>query len=117
MVYPEEFVCEQPQVTFNVLSSRLRRATTLQLELADYFRERAQVEDIYIKQLHKLHRKTFLSDPAFLGQLEPVWAALHEEIYAVIQLHSDLIQEITNKIEKPLREFPFSNKEWCRLRS
>ncbi|KAJ1648925.1 Suppressor of Profilin deletion, partial [Dispira simplex] len=34
-----------------------------------------------------------------------------------IQLHSDLVQEITSKIEKPLREFPFANKEWCRLRS
>ncbi|KAJ1983883.1 hypothetical protein H4R33_004587 [Dimargaris cristalligena] len=85
MVYVNQFLGEHPQLTFNALSNRIRRATTLNLDLADYFRE---------------------------SQLEPLWTALYDEVQASIELHAEVAFKIAEHIEKPLRERMNEDKNW-----
>ncbi|KAJ1983981.1 Suppressor of Profilin deletion [Dimargaris verticillata] len=115
MVYLDEFLNDSPRLTYNALANRIKRTAWLNDELADYFRERVAIEEAHIKQLQRLHRKTFVSDRSVLGELEPVWAALLEETYTTIQHHAQLAQLITEKVERPLRNRIHQDEEWAVL--
>ncbi|RKP11441.1 hypothetical protein BJ684DRAFT_21989 [Piptocephalis cylindrospora] len=57
MSYVGAFIDQRPKSALDTLSSRLRRAKHLNDELADYFRERANIEEAYARQLTKLSAK------------------------------------------------------------
>ncbi|KAJ1915215.1 hypothetical protein IWQ60_008513 [Tieghemiomyces parasiticus] len=116
MVYADAFINEHPQLTYNALSNRIRKAAILNTDLADYFRERTILEENHVKQLQKLHRKAFISDPSSLGQLQPLWVALFDEIQYSISLHSELALQIGQQVERPLRDYVVEDEAWVHLK-
>ncbi|KAG2186247.1 hypothetical protein INT43_002685 [Umbelopsis isabellina] len=104
--YVRAFLTETPEVGLDILQSRFSNAQKLDTELAEYFKERAQIEDQYAKSLVKATKKLFMSDPTILGHLAPVWTKLQGELTEVSNIHGAMSHSILNEIEAELRTAP-----------
>ncbi|KAI9289304.1 Muniscin C-terminal mu homology domain-containing protein [Umbelopsis sp. AD052] len=103
MPYVRAFLTENPEVGLDILSNRYKDAQKLDTELADYFKERASIEDQYAKSLVKSSKKLFMSDPTVLGKLAPVWSKLLEELTETSNIHAALAHSIMTEIEVEMR--------------
>jgi hypothetical protein len=56
-----------PKSAYDTLSNRMRKARLLNDELAEYFKERAVIEENYAKSLQRLNTRFILSDRSALG--------------------------------------------------
>lgn len=68
--YVDTFLTARPKDGIDAVQERLRNGRLLDEELAQYFRERAQIEDQYAKSLIKASKK-------LLSLIKLSWATLH----------------------------------------
>ncbi|KAI8884603.1 hypothetical protein K501DRAFT_332544 [Backusella circina FSU 941] len=111
--YVQAFLTEQPHI--ETQQTRLRSALKLNGELADYFRDRAQIEETYAKSLLKLSKKNYITDKQAFGTFLPLWEALQDELYKVSDIHSEMYATIVDNIEKPLRESLPHNEDYAAI--
>ncbi|CDH57954.1 hypothetical protein RO3G_10108 [Lichtheimia corymbifera JMRC:FSU:9682] len=104
--YVDTFLTARPKDGIDAVQERLRTGRLLDEELAQYFRERAQIEDQYAKSLVKASKKLFITDKTILGNFAPVWDLLYNEFTETSTAHAVLSYKIADEIEKPLRNPP-----------
>ncbi|KFH67494.1 hypothetical protein MVEG_06226 [Podila verticillata NRRL 6337] len=115
MGYTEAFLTERPQDGLDAVQSRLRKGKLLHEQLANYFKERAHIEDLYAKSITKAFQKHFVSDTQALGTFAAPWDKLSAESTELATLHGQFSLRISNEIEKPLRDFSRTQPEWQNL--
>lgn len=115
--FVEAFLTEKPKDGIDAVQSRLRKGQKLTDELAEYFRERALIEDQYARNLVKLSRKTFISDKTALGTMQPLWHKLSEEIIDIANIHGSMAQTITDDVERPIRSIWANDKNLAAVRN
>ncbi|KAG0782332.1 hypothetical protein G6F22_009153 [Rhizopus arrhizus] len=116
-MYLNTFINERPRHTLDSTHIRLTSALKLNDELADYFRDRAQVEDLYVKNLLKLSKKHYLTNKAAMGTFLPLWETLHEELTALSNIHANYSKKILEDIEQPFRQHIVSNSDFDEIQS
>jgi len=114
--YADVFLTERPKDGIEVVHTRLKKAQTLNNEIAEYFKERAHLEDQYAKSLSKLSKKPFLNDKTSLGTFMPIWEMLFQEAEEVAKLHQTMATRIIEEVEKPLRA-KATDADWQKLNS
>ncbi|GAN05662.1 hypothetical protein MAM1_0098d05135 [Mucor ambiguus] len=105
-VYAEAFLTKKPKEGIVIAQARLKDAMALDMELAEYFKERSQIEEAYAKSLAKASKRLYIMDPGVLGHFAPVWELLLKEFNQVANYHSEMAHQISQTIEKPLRASP-----------
>ncbi|KAF9978368.1 hypothetical protein BGZ73_002751 [Actinomortierella ambigua] len=115
MGYTDAFLTERPHDGLDAVQARLRKGKTLHEQLANYFKERAHIEDLYAKSITKAFQKHFVTDPSILGTFTSPWERLSEETNELAALHSQLSQRIANEIERPLRDYARLQPAWQNL--
>ncbi|KAI7901012.1 uncharacterized protein BX663DRAFT_562718 [Cokeromyces recurvatus] len=104
--YVEAFMTKKPKEGLAIAEERLRNAMAFDIELAEYFKERAQIEEIYAKNLKKASTRLYTTNPEILGYFTPVWESLIKELNQIETYHSEMAYRITQEIERPLRTPP-----------
>ncbi|KAI7896030.1 Muniscin C-terminal mu homology domain-containing protein [Mucor mucedo] len=104
--YVDAFLTKKPKEGIHIVQSRLKDIMTLDTELAEYFKERAEIEDNYAKSLAKASKRLYTTDPSVLGHFAPVWDLLLKEYNQIANCHSEMAYKITQQIERPLRSPP-----------
>ncbi|ORZ14124.1 Muniscin C-terminal mu homology domain-domain-containing protein [Absidia repens] len=115
--YISAFLTERPKDGVDRIQTRLRSALKLNDEIADYFKERALVEDTYAKSLAKLNKKVFITDKQALGNLHPTWERLQKELFYTSTIHATFAAKILDDIEKSLRSAIVTNETYAEIRS
>ncbi|KAG2228853.1 hypothetical protein INT48_001418 [Thamnidium elegans] len=111
-LYVDTFITERPRNGINSPHSRLVSAIKLNDELAEYFRDRALIEDTYAKSIAKLTKKNYISNKTALGTFLPLWELLQVELSRAVSIHTEFSTDITENIEHPLRSCIQSSKEY-----
>ncbi|OZJ02806.1 hypothetical protein BZG36_04275 [Bifiguratus adelaidae] len=114
--YAKVFLTERPKDGLDLVQGHLRSAQTLTHDLAEYYRERALIEDQYAKSLVKLSKKVFVADPSSLGHFASVWQALLNELNEIATAHGMFGQRVQQEVEQPLRNGANSDPEAEQLR-
>ncbi|KAK4518564.1 uncharacterized protein ATC70_008783 [Mucor velutinosus] len=104
--YVEAFLTKKPKEGITIAQTRLKDAMALDMELAEYFKERSQIEETYAKSLAKASKRLYIMDPGVLGHFAPVWELLLKEFNQVANYHSEMAHRVSQTIEKPLRASP-----------
>ncbi|KAN0065372.1 hypothetical protein ACQY0O_001208 [Thecaphora frezii] len=114
--YALALVPGKPRDSLNAIQQRLRQARIFNDELAEYFSARRELEETYLKQLQKIAKKNFLTDPTSIssGYL-PIYERLIHELSEVADIHGELERRIAEECEAVLRNAA-SSGEWARLR-
>ncbi|KAG0286321.1 hypothetical protein BGZ96_009544 [Linnemannia gamsii] len=115
MGYAEAFLTERPQDGLDAVQSRLRKGKLLHEQLANYYKERAHIEDMYAKSITKAFQKHFITDPQALGTFTAPWEKLNAETGELATLHGQFSLRISNEIERPMRDFVKNHSEWQNL--
>ncbi|TKY86067.1 hypothetical protein EX895_004892 [Sporisorium graminicola] len=114
--YANAFVPGKPRDTTNLVQQRLRKAKLFNEELADYFAARRELEESYLKQLQKIAKRNFLSDPSSIPPgYAPVYERLIQELAEVASAHGELEKRIAEDCEAPIRNAS-SKGEWGRIK-
>ncbi|EST05870.1 Muniscin C-terminal [Kalmanozyma brasiliensis GHG001] len=114
--YANAFISGKPRDTTNLVQQRLRKAKLFNEELADYFAARRELEEAYLKQLQKISKRTFLSDPSSIPPgYAPVYERLVQELAEVASAHGELEKRIAEDCEGPIRNAS-SKGEWGRIK-
>ncbi|KAG0270721.1 hypothetical protein BGZ95_001602 [Linnemannia exigua] len=111
MGYADAFLTERPQDGLEAVQSRLKKGRSLHEQLANYYKERAHIEDMYAKNITKAFQKHFVTDIQALGTFTAPWDKLNAETNELATLHGQFSLKITNEIERPMRDFA-KNPEW-----
>ncbi|KAG0248610.1 hypothetical protein BG011_010085, partial [Mortierella polycephala] len=106
---------ERPQDGLDAVQTRLRKGKVLHDQLANYFKERAHIEDMYAKSITKAFQKHFVTDTHALGTFTAPWEKLNEETVELATLHGQFSLRIANEIERPLRDYARTQSEWQNL--
>ncbi|KAI8981401.1 Muniscin C-terminal mu homology domain-containing protein [Pilobolus umbonatus] len=101
--YIGTFITDKPSHALKTVNHRLQTAIKVNDELAEYFRERAQIEDVYAKSMSRLSKKQYILDKDTLGQFSPTWDTIHNELSSLAAIHSEYAHQITENVEHPLR--------------
>ncbi|KAI8350567.1 Muniscin C-terminal mu homology domain-containing protein [Mortierella sp. GBAus27b] len=115
MGFVESFLTERPQDGLDAVQSRLRKGRALHEQVANYFKERAHIEDMYAKSITKAFQKHFVTDTQTLGSFTAPWEKLSAEAMELATLHTQLSSRITSEVERPLRDFARTHPEWQNL--
>ncbi|KAI9306033.1 hypothetical protein BJ944DRAFT_264203 [Cunninghamella echinulata] len=102
-LFANTFLTTHPKVGIATVQEKLKQGNILENEFAQYFKERALIEDQYAKSLVKASKKLYVMDRSVLGGLEPVWDLLHDELTEVSTAHGIIAYKIFNEIEQPLK--------------
>ncbi|EPQ30910.1 uncharacterized protein PFL1_01808 [Pseudozyma flocculosa PF-1] len=114
--YAMALVSGKPRDSLNAIQQRLKKAKIFNDELADYFAARRELEEAYLKQLQKIAKKNFLSDPSSIAPgYVPVYERLIHELSEVADIHGELERRIAQECETVLRDASNAG-EWSRLR-
>ncbi|KAG0006515.1 hypothetical protein BGZ80_005263, partial [Entomortierella chlamydospora] len=114
MGYSETFLTERPQDGLDAVQTRLRKAKAIHEQFANYFKERAHIEDMYAKSITKAFQKHFITDTQALGTFAAPWEKLNAETVELATLHGQFSLRISNEIEKMLRDY-IKTTEWQTL--
>ncbi|TPX35567.1 hypothetical protein SmJEL517_g02084 [Synchytrium microbalum] len=117
MRFVESFSFDKPRESVEILLKRLRKGKAIEEEVADYFRERAQIEERYANELKMLSRKQPATDKEHFGTFAPVWGQVLLATAEVATLHSSLAQYLSDKLDKPLRTRADIDPDWAKLRT
>ncbi|CAO3593208.1 unnamed protein product [Absidia cylindrospora] len=115
--YINAFSTERPKDSIDLMQTRLRSALKLNDELAEYFRERALVEDLYAKNLAKLNKKPFITDKSALGTMLPAWERIQNELLDTSNIHATFATKMIDDIEKSLRSAIVNDQTYAEVRS
>ncbi|GAC98692.1 hypothetical protein PHSY_006286 [Pseudozyma hubeiensis SY62] len=114
--YSNALVPGKPRDSANLIQQRLRKAKLFNEELADYFAARRELEETYLKQLQKISKRNFLSDPSSIPPgYAPVYERLVQELAEVASAHGELERRIADECEAPIRNAS-SKGEWSRIK-
>ncbi|GAA6015449.1 hypothetical protein JCM10207_008598 [Rhodosporidiobolus poonsookiae] len=120
-----------PAATFSAASTRLSLSRALTQDLATYFHERAQLEDAYVKSLHKLLSRLHgqAKDSVFREldlvateserqhALGAAWngvrRTLENEVDEVARVHETWRKKVSEEVEGPLRA-SLNKGDWTR---
>ncbi|GAA6060812.1 hypothetical protein JCM10212_000585 [Sporobolomyces blumeae] len=120
-----------PPATFHPASVRLSLTRALTTDLAAYFHERAQIEDQYVKSLHKLSSRLHgqSKDTVFreldgfgldqrqqdqhLGALADLRRALENDVADIARVHETWRRKVVDEVEAPLRT-SVNKAEWAK---
>ncbi|CEP08093.1 hypothetical protein [Parasitella parasitica] len=97
---------KKPKEGILIAQTRLKDAMALDMEIAEYFKERSQIEDVYAKSLAKASKRLYTMDPGVLGHFAPIWELLLKELNQVATYHAEMAHKVSQNIEKPLRASP-----------
>lgn len=112
--YANAFVHIKPKDGAHLVQNRLHKARILTEELAEYFAARRELETAYLKALQKISKRSFLSDPSFVGLgFAEVYQRLVLEIGEVASIHGELEKKIGEECEVTMRNAPIRG-EWSR---
>ncbi|KAG0041153.1 hypothetical protein BGZ83_002236, partial [Gryganskiella cystojenkinii] len=106
---------ERPQDGLDAVQARLRKGKLLNEQLANYFKERAHIEDMYAKNITKAFQKHFVTDTHALGTFTAPWEKLSAESLELATLHGQFSLRISNEIERPLRDYARTHPDWQNL--
>ncbi|KAI9262664.1 hypothetical protein BY458DRAFT_515031 [Sporodiniella umbellata] len=115
--YVNRFINEPPRHVLDSTHSQMTSALKANEELADYFRDRAQIEDVYVKSLSKITKKYQLSNKHIFGTFLPMWETLYQEINSLCNIHLEFSKKIAGEIEQPLRQCMTNNSDFHQVRS
>ncbi|CAO3595918.1 unnamed protein product [Absidia cylindrospora] len=101
--YTDVFLTAHPKDGLHSVQEKQRQGNILDEELAQYFKERALIEDQYAKSLVKASKRLYVMDNATLGGMAPVWELLLNELTEISTAHGILAYKITEEIEKALK--------------
>ncbi|KAI9297336.1 hypothetical protein K502DRAFT_111241 [Neoconidiobolus thromboides FSU 785] len=104
MSYVETFMKEKPKIGLEIMGARVKKSKQLDEELSDFFRERAQIEELYSKQLLKLAKKSYITEKGMFNHLDSILSKLQKEVEEISINHQTLSQNITKKVDKIVRE-------------
>ncbi|KAF5093411.1 hypothetical protein D0Z00_004074 [Geotrichum galactomycetum] len=100
----------RPVDAAKVLKSRIVSAEHLNSEVADWFKERARIEQIYAEELERLSHQTF-SGLQKSGLFEAVWMSILSSTRDNSKAASSFAHKIHHDVEQPLRHFS-SQPQW-----
>ncbi|KAF8456649.1 Muniscin C-terminal mu homology domain-containing protein [Terfezia claveryi] len=115
--YPSMLTSLQPTPAVTILRERLRRGQSLNTEVADWLQERRKVEELYVQGLLKLARKQPPGDQSELGIFRIAWDRIINSTSQLAASHQHFAQKIDTEVERPLREFAATNKDWAGLKA
>ncbi|KAI8086280.1 uncharacterized protein BX664DRAFT_335411 [Halteromyces radiatus] len=101
--YSNVFLTAHPKDGLYLVQEKQRQGNILDDELAQYFKERALIEDQYAKSLVKASKRIYVMDNSALGGLAPIWELLLDELTEISTAHGILSYKIMEEIEKPLK--------------
>ncbi|KAI9197501.1 muniscin domain-containing protein [Polychytrium aggregatum] len=100
------------------LLRRLKRGKALDDELADYFKERAAIEDRYAKDLLRLaNTRQGTVDESQFGTFASVWGSLISSTIKLSETHGKLSTKLQDEIEQKLRHRADVDAEWSKLKT
>ncbi|TIA90235.1 hypothetical protein E3P81_02567 [Wallemia ichthyophaga] len=117
--YADALINARPGDSVAALQNRIKKAATLQEELANFFQARASAELAYAASLNKITRsKPFISDVQLLSRsgLGGIWDNLQDELFQLSVIHDKFAKKISDQVEKPLR-MASQQGEWGSLPS
>ncbi|KAK4703007.1 hypothetical protein P7C70_g3213, partial [Phenoliferia sp. Uapishka_3] len=130
-IYHDSFQHARPNLTFAKVSDRLTLSKAYTTDLSHYFRERAALEDAYVKSLHKLATRLHGSassavmtsvealgldrkdEERQLGAWKGVRDRLEAEATETARVHDIWRKKVLDEVEGPLR-FSLTKPDWMR---
>ncbi|KAK4516802.1 uncharacterized protein ATC70_011781 [Mucor velutinosus] len=109
----QSFLNEKPKNGVDIPHARLLSALKLNDEFAEYFKDRAQIEDMYAKSIMKLQKKNYIVDKSALGTFLPLWEMLQIELAQLASIHGEYSTVLTEQIEQPLRAAIPNNRDYA----
>ncbi|KAF3935958.1 hypothetical protein ABW19_dt0205305 [Dactylella cylindrospora] len=103
--------------SLNALRDRLHRVQLLNTEIADWIAERRKVEEAYVLGLQKLCKRPSPNEASELGAFLTPWQRIVSSTASLATSHHVYSQKLETEVERPVREFAASNKEWVSLRT
>lgn len=100
----------RPVDAAKVLKSRIVSAEQLNSEVAEWFKERARIEQTYAEELERLSRRNF-SSLQNSGLFEAVWMTILSSTRDNSKAASSFAHKIHHDVEQPLRHFS-SQPQW-----
>lgn len=94
----------RPVDAAKVLKSRIVAAEHLNSEVAEWFRERARIEQTYAEELERLSRKTF-SGLQNSGLFEAIWTSILSSTRDNSKAANSFSHKIHHDVEQPLKQF------------
>ncbi|ORX54625.1 hypothetical protein DM01DRAFT_1335761 [Hesseltinella vesiculosa] len=113
--YEDTFLTSHPRQGLHAVLEKQRQGHALDDELAQYFKERAAIEDHYSKSLVRASKRLFVLDKDALGGFLPVWELLLNELTEMSTAHGVLSYKIIEHIEHPLKTPP--SKDLAKIKS
>lgn len=98
-----------------VVKSRLASAEHLNGEVADWFRERARIEETYASELDKLTRKG-IPELQRSGLFEATWTSLLRSTHESANASNSFAHKIHQDVEQPLRRYTSQSSQWQDMR-
>ncbi|CEP19138.1 hypothetical protein [Parasitella parasitica] len=116
-LYIHSFLNEKPKDGFAIPHARLLSALKLNDDFADYFKDRAQIEDTYAKSIIKLQKKIYIANKSALGTFLPLWEMLQMELTQLASIHGELSAALIEQVEQPLRVAIPSNRDYLTIQT
>ncbi|KAI8072505.1 hypothetical protein BC940DRAFT_316650 [Gongronella butleri] len=104
--FDRAFLTSHPKQGLQAVLDKQRLGSTLDDELAQYFKERAAIEDQYAKNLVRASKRLFVLDKSAFGAFLPVWELLLNELTEISTAHGVLSYKIVEQIEHALKTPP-----------
>jgi hypothetical protein len=102
--YVDHFWADKADQTgFDILLEKHLNGKNAIKEMAEFFRERAALEEQYAKGLLKLSKSTFGDTEE--GTLGKAWQVLKAESFHRSKSHSQFAAQLLKEVEKPMLEF------------
>lgn len=105
----------KPVDAAKVLKSRISSAEILNIEIADWFKERARIEQNYAAELER-HGKKNIAELSKSGLFEGVWLQVLSSTRENAKAASSFATKIHKEIEAPLRQYTTRSAQWADMK-
>ncbi|KAI9000206.1 Muniscin C-terminal mu homology domain-containing protein [Gaertneriomyces semiglobifer] len=115
--YVDAFSFDKPKESLEILLKRLKRGVTLDEEVANYFRDRALIEERYANELARLTKKSSINNEGdFVGSFTDVWDQVLDAASQTSAAHMTFAKELSLNLEKTLRTRVQTDPDWSKLK-
>ncbi|BFZ63262.1 hypothetical protein YB2330_004383 [Saitoella coloradoensis] len=115
-LYADAFLTNVPPASATaLLRDRLRKASAVNDEVAEWFRERAMIEETYAKSLSKLAAKPLPNIDA-LGVFGSAWVQVAGAAEGNAKAHHRLARKLDETIGHPLRDYSDRDPQWSEIK-
>ncbi|KAJ3414574.1 hypothetical protein HDV05_006313 [Chytridiales sp. JEL 0842] len=115
-MYSAVFSRGKPKDAAESLTNRLKKGRQIDAEMAEYFRERAAIEERYANDLSKLSKKHINVPKDQLGGFAELWDQVLLGTLELGQIHQALGASLMDKVERPLKSRADSDPDWVKQR-